>query len=316
MQCYRLSCGFLLCLLVAAASCDSNPSETAVCDGCGVSDTHSSSDKLGSADGCDATVTPCPHQSLDLLADADSGLDAACVPHCAALAGGQKECGDDGCGGQCGSCDDQDPCTDDTCSDGVCSHHLSANCCSVEGKMVPPGTPSPQFPCRGCLPGAQQPDWPLLPDGTSCGTTEDPASADYGRCQAGECCHPSVDICWDGQCSCEGGTTYGGCESECDMMANAPIEMALCVSRCGGDCCDTDDQCPANKSRCAPLPRKFDYMPGPVGRCVAPAPYPACWVEADCPEGETCEQAPDLETCPACNADCPDLAPGHCIADL
>lgn len=31
-----------------------------------------------------------------------------------------QECGDDGCGGSCGSCDDHNPCTEDQCLDGAC----------------------------------------------------------------------------------------------------------------------------------------------------------------------------------------------------
>jgi hypothetical protein len=41
-----------------------------------------------------------------------------CVPDCS-----DKECGDDGCEGSCGECDDGDPCTDDFCTDdGICEN--------------------------------------------------------------------------------------------------------------------------------------------------------------------------------------------------
>ncbi len=51
-----------------------------------------------------------------------------CVPNC-----GVKKCGDDGCGGTCGSCDDGSGCTKDTCTDaGVC---VNAAQCS-QGKVI------------------------------------------------------------------------------------------------------------------------------------------------------------------------------------
>lgn len=218
--------------------------------------------------------------------------------------------------GECGDCEDGDPCTEHTCVDGVCQSHYTDNCCSVQGEMVPPGTPSPAYPCRGCEPGVQQPQWPVFPDGTLCGTSPDPQNSGYAVCQAAECCHPKRRICWDGFCACEGTFPYGGCESECDMMRHLPEESESCVYKCGGDCCDRDDQCPVEKPRCAALPRENGYLLAPLGRCVAEAPYPACWVATDCPSSETCVGAPSVETCPHCNSDCPLLAPGTCTANM
>jgi hypothetical protein len=49
-------------------------------------------------------------------ADAPSGeQDATCIPDCTG-----RECGDDGCGGSCGTCDDGNPCTDDLCGGMTC----------------------------------------------------------------------------------------------------------------------------------------------------------------------------------------------------
>ena len=46
----------------------------------------------------------------------DIAADAPCAPACA----DDKECGDDGCGGACGECDDADACTSDSCAEGTC----------------------------------------------------------------------------------------------------------------------------------------------------------------------------------------------------
>lgn len=253
--------------------------------------------------------------TLDIVWDtSDLRQDApdVCIPNCEGVGGWIRECGDDGCGGLCGSCDDQDPCTIESCSEGACETTISTECCSVDGKMVPPGTPSTQYPCRGCQAGLQQAVWPLLPEGTACGPTDDPSSEEYARCQAGECCRANDSVCWDGQCACEGTHTYGQCESECDMLLHMESDAALCVTSCGGDCCDNDDQCQTEKSRCAPLPRADESLPTPTGRCVIPIPYPSCWVATDCPEGETCVNPPSVDTCPYCNVQCPGLKPGKC----
>ena len=63
--------------------------------------------------------------------DGDSGMPDACVPSCEG-----KDCGDDGCGGECGSCPCPDCGTDETeCDDGVC---------------VAPGAPGePDYYCPG-----------------------------------------------------------------------------------------------------------------------------------------------------------------------
>ena len=56
--------------------------------------------------------------SLDAEVHADGGgdaeVDAGCVQDC-----GGKECGEDGCGGSCGDCAENDPCTS-VCEDGEC----------------------------------------------------------------------------------------------------------------------------------------------------------------------------------------------------
>lgn len=51
-------------------------------------------------------------------------VNQSCTPDCTG-----RECGDDGCGGSCGSCDDGVGCTDDTCNAGTClSSANNANC--------------------------------------------------------------------------------------------------------------------------------------------------------------------------------------------
>jgi hypothetical protein len=75
------------------------------------------------ADTC-APLIGCAHANLENgTACIDEGINKTCIdgeclctPDCDG-----KECGDDGCGGVCGSCSDQDACTlDEQCVDGLC----------------------------------------------------------------------------------------------------------------------------------------------------------------------------------------------------
>lgn len=61
---------------------------------------------------------PIPVRIFDIVEDGDTISFSVCVrsPDCIG-----QECGDDGCGGSCGSCDDHNPCTEDQCVDGACS---------------------------------------------------------------------------------------------------------------------------------------------------------------------------------------------------
>ena len=53
-----------------------------------------------------------------------NGKCTDCLPEC-----GGKACGNDGCGGSCGSCDDANPCTEDKCMAGACAHSDIPGCC-------------------------------------------------------------------------------------------------------------------------------------------------------------------------------------------
>lgn len=65
----------------------------------------------GCVDGVTAQDCVGPDEVFTLGATCSTpGYVCACIPACAGL-----ECGDDGCGGSCGSCDDGDACTTDSC---------------------------------------------------------------------------------------------------------------------------------------------------------------------------------------------------------
>ena len=268
-----------------------------------------------------ALKTWCKHEADDTAACEDGdpltvnackdGVCAACTPECVG-----KECGDDGCGGSCGACDPGCP-LPTICDSGVCLATCEPQCdgkeCGDDGCGCPCGECDDGKPCTddSCVDGACQ----TAPstDKTPCGESDEPSAEDFQYCLQGVCCHPNVNWCWDGTCDCNGWPMYGTCESECDSVVDDTDWGAMCVWECGGDCCNADADCPADKPRCAGIPfLKYEGM-WPTGRCVEQVSYPACWwTYKECQEGELCVGAPTAEDCPYCNVSCPWLKPGLC----
>ncbi len=158
--------------------------------------------------------------------------NACCLSDCMG-----KECGDNGCGGVCGSCPPGKGCKDDLCAcpfeecggfccaeDAVCSN---ASCCtpSCEGRECGPdgcsGLCGACSDLQQCLGGTCS----CLFDncaGTCCAAEE--------ICFDDKCCHP---YCGDAEC---GGDGCGGSCGECS-------DLQVCV---GDECCEpdcTDKQC-------------------------------------------------------------------------
>ena len=65
----------------------------------------------------EADGTPCLDEGIEKICQ---GGQCVCKPDCQG-----KVCGPDGCGGSCGSCDDDDECTlNEQCVDGLCTHEI------------------------------------------------------------------------------------------------------------------------------------------------------------------------------------------------
>ena len=62
-----------------------------------------------------------------------SGVCVDCYPECFG-----KECGDDGCGGDCGACDDGNPCTSGECEQAVfmCQYTTIPDCCLLDAQCT------------------------------------------------------------------------------------------------------------------------------------------------------------------------------------
>jgi len=215
-----------------------------------------------------------------------SGDVVDCIPECAGL-----ECGDDGCGGQCGQCDDGLDCTNDSCAAGKCAFALQPYFCNIAGACVPSGTVNPQNSCAACMPSVGQAGFSPVEDGTSCGAT--------AVCHDGECCDP-VANCTGKECGDDGcGGQCGQCEGISECKKGQCVEK-VCTPDCEGRVCG-DDGCGGSCGQC-------DGDPHDVcedGQCVC---------KPDC-EGRECGDGGCGAKCGICegtNVVCDDAA-GKCL---
>lgn len=180
-----------------------------------------------------------------------------CIPQCEA-----KECGDDGCGGTCGTC----PAAAPICTDiGLCVATCAPAC---DGKECGPD---------GC--------------GNQCGNC--PQAAPYcdaqGMCQA--TCNPN---CSGRECGDDG---CGGSCGSCPAVAPICASMGTCQLQCNADCTGRvcgDDGCGGSCGTCTE-PTPFCTEAGAcVGSCSADCTGKQCGPDGcggvcgECPQGEVC----------------------------
>jgi hypothetical protein len=150
----------------------------------------------------------------------------SCVPQCAG-----KECGDNGCGGTCGNCPANYACSYGhcTCNASCTGKECGSDGCGGSCGQCPTGKTCVGNKCKSsCTPSCT---------GKECG----PDGCD-GTC--GEC--PEGKTCTDGKCT--GGTAC--CPGNCDSAGDCPspidpTKSCYCDSACTqyGDCCS--DACSA-----------------------------------------------------------------------
>ncbi|MFH1529177.1 MAG: hypothetical protein ABIK09_00420 [Pseudomonadota bacterium] len=181
---------------------------------------------VGATAACDGGSGGSSAPGEDLPAPLDTAPEVApdtpCVPACEGP-GGPKHCGDDGCGGTCGTCPGDQSCTDDgscepECGNGLCKVFENCKSCPQDcGECCGNGT------CDG--------GW-----GEDCGTCADDCGCDPpGSCREGECvgCLDSAGL--------EGGfLDTCGDHPDCLFGICVPGEV---VSLCSCACMDTGD-CP------------------------------------------------------------------------
>jgi len=249
---------------------------------------------------------------MDEWCDANGRCQGVCTPDCTG-----RQCGDDGCGGSCGTC-----AYDEWCNDlGICVWECQPDCtgkeCGPDGCGGSCGTCAPMQVCdataRCVLPGNQQAGEPCDFDTVNVGA---------GECMTGLVClgvlpDPTIGAC----------TTDGDCVSFLDPLWNPDCVGGYCgASFCSPECengaCDPGFQPQYISGLCMCIPYWQDPDPGLPGD-------PCAWDQVNSEAGN-CEASllclgipPDpLETpCPAGDGDClafyaaawnPDCVDGGC----
>jgi agmatine/peptidylarginine deiminase len=158
-----------------------------------------------------------------------------CVPNCAALA-----CGDDGCGGSCGSCPAGQSCQAGSCIPGACEPDCVGKSCGDDGCGDMCGTCADGEECKaGQCATVCQPDCA----GFECGN--DGCGGSCGVCPAGFSCEASACVqgcnphCTDKEC---GDDSCGGFCGSCPAgnICQDGLCSPDCVPNCDGSNCGPD----------------------------------------------------------------------------
>jgi len=243
-----------------------------------------------------------------------------CIPDCTG-----KECGDNGCGGICGVCDEDALCNgrgtcympadcapdcagrecgDDGCG-GSCGSCIEGDLCDGAGSCYTPADCAPDCAGRECGDDGC---------GGSCGDCAGSARCNgLGVCYEPETCTPSCDAkeCGDDGC----GGSCGGCAGDeaCNALGSC-YDPNACIPDCSDSECG-DDGCGASCGACDGSDRCVSgvcevCIPNCVGRtCGQDGCGGSCGA---CTGGETCSAA---GTCFDSNPCVPDCSGKECGDD-
>ncbi|MGC4118188.1 MAG: lamin tail domain-containing protein [Myxococcales bacterium] len=241
------------------------------------------------------------NDSYVLEAEGAAFTVAACTPSC-----GTRVCGDDGCGGSCGSCDDGSLCTTDSCDgNGQCVFTAiscdDSNACTNDSCVT----------ATGCVHNTVTCD-----DGSAC--TTDSCDSVYG------CLHDTV-VCNDGNvCTNDSCSPTTGCDHaaiSCDDNDACTAESCDAVTGCGhttiscddADACTTDT-CSASTGCAHVAVNCNDSDPCTVDTCSTSgcAHTALCQVGQVCQAGSCCTPSCTGKNCgdDGCGGSC-----GTCIGD-
>ncbi len=214
-----------------------------------------------------------------------------CSPDCSG-----RTCGDDGCGGSCGSCPSERMCN----ASGACVCTSGTDCggACVDTMTDPNNCGSCGTRCRGstrfCVGGTCTAG--CTPDctGRSCGS--DGCSGSCGACPMGQSCNTS------GACVCPMGTT--DCGGTCVDTATDPASCGACGTACGmGESCVAGSCTTMCVPDCTGKACGSDGCGGSCGTCAS---------------GRMCDTATGACMCSGGLSDCggtcvdTDVNPAHC----
>ena len=247
----------VLGLLSMAAACEGEPARSPCCnvlcpdghhceEGKCVCDPVCGDLECGGDNGCGGNCGECEpgNECLDGKCCSNPCVDECCdmqtvcfrqeccTPECEG-----KECGDDGCGGTCGTCNYHGECIDAGCCDVPCD----GLCCKAEEGEV-------CFVDSCCVPACDDPE--------KCG--DDGCGGSCGDCAAGKECIDSL--------CCESSLVCGGeCCEEMQVCFSNYCCTPECTGKecgedgCGGSCGDCDPDVPCIDDKCCPNPCDQEY---------------------------------------------------------
>jgi|GEM_PF-1816696 len=226
-------------------------------------------------DSPSASVGPTPQQCGGVT----------CTPDCTG-----KACGDDGCGGTCGSCNGQNAYCDfasGTCKINPCSDVPDVGCCQG-ATLVTCDATTQQATSTFCpSQGAGTCGWSASAGAYACGTlgTEEPSGTHAKACPSAVC----VPDCTGKTCGDDGcGGTCGTCGAGTSCISNT-----CCTPSCDGKACGSDG-CGGTCGTCAAGTNCNDSQ----GVCVASDACAGVPFGVGCCDGQTfkvCNSAYTLE---------------------
>lgn len=268
---------------------------------------------------CDGATSTCQCKSDDACkvygARATCGpAGCSCVPDCAG-----RECGDDGCGGTCGSCDPAYTCSSGSCA-GSCGTDEPYVVCDGGSRCPPHSTCQPgnkcacdpgfasetcegercsncnwEWTCAVCTPRCDGRQCGDDGCGGTCGTCGDGYDCDsrgqctgscggstpYVSCGGGSYCPPRSTCETGGYCRCQPGYSPQKCDGT--PCSNCSWEWTCGQSACQPDCSGRqcgDDGCGGSCGKCG------SGMECQLGRCVSTGGGDDC--PGGCPNGYIC----------------------------
>ena len=243
-----------------------------------------------SACGTGEKGTCCPSGKVCCNGQCKKGTSCTCTPNC-----NGKTCGDDGCGGSCGTCGEHQACKKGYCACAKGYKKCGERCIPLtaccEDKDCGTGRICYQGKCK-CAEGYKPCGKRCIPTGACCTDKEcDPyEDCKDGRCvcakgykPCGDTCIPVKDCCPEEGSCCQPG--YKECDGVCIP------DNACCTD---GDCTGEHRICYLHKCKCADGYKDCDGTCIPIAQCCTNNNCEACEI---CDKGICVDNCRDDEEC-------------------